>query len=499
MAINHTTAMSTTAEDQGEGQEPRNGSDSLVDNSESPSSDFREPERLRSPCEESTQLIHGSRRDGTHDSADSDFQSETPIPVAIAHSDGAEALHTNDCASDLHSAEALILQPDVDVRGSGRESQDIPGDEWEFTPNALPLNMVPSVSGDTGLERQDQNDDHDNLRSCEGDHLTSEPASVHSKELSPSPSVSSERNRICPRENCAVAVVIPAAQPSQPRKRPSRLRTETQTYRTDLFDESDEFDDSNDDDYVDREQHVERQRHSTKRPKYQPIVRSDPMKSKAVRDFKLGDLSLPNLRTVQRGVLTCEFFPSQILYSFSWPEDRGCSDGRPLTDDNTLSKEYSRSEMNGIPGWGLDTSSNEVEDENTERIYDNQRNSHLNSRKPGHGEKRRRKKAWTDEEDARLKLLKEKDNLSWSQILKHFPGRKQGTLQFRYYNVLRDSTSKSSAISLHDGTDRNNTPPSSPHSDHQQRIDSLSQSATESSFRSRYGPVRCRRTVERYS
>ncbi|KUL81904.1 hypothetical protein ZTR_09533 [Talaromyces verruculosus] len=463
------------------------------------SAEFREPERLRWPHEESTQLIHGSQRDGTHDSAASGFQSDNAIPVAIAHSDEVEALHPNDCASDLHSAEALILQPDIDVRGGGLESQDIPGDEWEFTPSVLPLNMVPSMSRDTDRERQDQNEDHDNLPSCEGDHLTSEPASIHSQEPSPSLSVSSERNGICPREICAVAVVIPAAQPPHPRKRPSRLRTETQTYRTDPLDESDELDDSGDDDYVDREQHIEHQRRSTKRPKYQPVANSDPMKPEAVRDFKLGDLSLPNLMTVQRGVLTCEFFPSQIMYSFSWAEDRGCSDDRPPNDDNTLSKEDGRCEMNGIQGWGLDTSSKDAEDATTEKIDDNQRNTRLNSRKPGRGGKCRRKKAWTDEEDARLKLLKEKDNLSWSQILKHFPSRTGGSLQFRYSKYLKNSTSKSSVISSHGATDRNNTPPSSSLSDRQQRIDSLSKSATESTLRSRYGPVRCRRTVERYS
>ncbi|KUL81421.1 hypothetical protein ZTR_09481 [Talaromyces verruculosus] len=463
-AINHTTVISTITDDQGEGRQPRNGSDGLAVN----------PKRRPSA---------------------SDFQSKSAIPVAMAHSNEVEALPTNDYASDLQSAEALILQPDVDVRGSGLETQDIPGDEWEFTPSALPLNMVPSVSGDTGLERQDQNDDHDNLPSCEGDHPTSEPASIHSKEPSPSPSVSSERNGICPRENCAVAVVIPAAQPPQPCKRPSRLRTETQTYRTDLFDESDEFDDSNDDDYVDRAQHVERQRQSTKRPKYQPTVRNDPMKSEAVRDFKLGDLSLPNLRTVQRGVLTCEFFPSQIMYSFSWAEDRGNSDDRPPIEDSTLSIGNGRCEVNGTQERDLHTFST---DEITKEVGENQRNSHLNARKSGLGEKRKRKKAWTKEEDVRLKLLKEKDNMSWSQILKHFPDRKQGTLQFRYYNVLRDSTSKSSIISSHGGADRNNTTPSSPHSDRQQRIDNLSQSATESTLRSRYGPARSRRTVKRY-
>jgi hypothetical protein len=277
------------------------------------------------------------------------------------------------------------------------------------------------------------------------------------------------------------------------------LRTETQPDRTDPFDESDEFDDSNDDDddddYVDRPQHVENQGRSAKRPKYQPIANSDPMKAEAVRDLKLGDLSLPNLKTVQRGVLTCEFYPSQIVYHFSWSEDRGCSDNRPPSEDNTLSKGDGLCEVNGTQERDLHTFST---DEITKKVGENQRNSHLNARKSGLGEKRKRKKAWTEEEDVLLKLLKEKDNMSWSQILKYFPDRKQGTLQFRYYSVLRDSTSKSSVVSSHGGTGRINTTPSSPHSDRQQRIDNLSQSATESTLRSRYGAARSRRTVKRY-
>uniref|UniRef100_A0A093V2C6 Uncharacterized protein n=1 Tax=Talaromyces marneffei PM1 TaxID=1077442 RepID=A0A093V2C6_TALMA len=331
MAITHTTVMSTTAEDQGEGRQPRNGSDGFADNSESRSSDirsdspgisaeFQEPGRPRSPQKESTQVIHGSQRYRTHDSAASDLQSENAISAAVAHSDDVEVLLVNDGATNFQSAETLTHQSDVGVRGSGLESQDIPSEERGLIPKALPMNMISSVSGETGLELQDQGDDQDSLHSGEGNHSTNELASIKSQE--PSLSVSSEQTDICHHEDCAVAVVIPAGQPPKPRKCSYRLRTETQTYRADPPDESDEFDDSNDEDYVDRAQHVEHQRHS-KRPKYQPIVCSDPMKPEAVRDFKLGDLSLPNLRTVQRGVLTCEFFPSQIMYSFSWTGTEG--------------------------------------------------------------------------------------------------------------------------------------------------------------------------------
>uniref|UniRef100_A0A093XBI0 Transcriptional regulatory protein TOD6 n=1 Tax=Talaromyces marneffei PM1 TaxID=1077442 RepID=A0A093XBI0_TALMA len=507
MAVKKTRSCEHDRKGYGRAAPDRNGSEGLADNSESRSSDirsdspgipaeFQEPERPRSPQKESTRVIHGPQPYGTHDSAASDLQSENAIPVAVAHSDDVEVLLVNDGATNFQLAEALMHQPNVGVRSSGPESQDIPCEERGLSPKALPLNMTSSVSGETGLELQDQGDNQDSLHSCEGDHSTNEPASIQSQE--PSTLVSSEQTDIYHHENCAVAVVTPAAQPPKPRKRPYRLRNKTQTYRTDPPDESDEFDDSDDDDDVDQAQHVEHQRHS-KRPKYQPIVRSDPIKPEAVRDFKLGDFSLPDFRTVQRGVLTCEFFPSQIMYSFSWAEDRGCSDDRPPNEDNMLSKGYSRCEMNGIQGSDLHSSSKDVEDETTEKIDDNQQNSRLNNRKPSHGQKRRHKKPWTDEADARLKLLKEKDNLSWSQILKHFPHRTKGALQFRYSKFLKNSTSKSSVITSHGATDRNNTPPSSPHSDRQPQIDYLSQSATESTLRSRYGPARNRRSVKRYS
>ncbi|KAI7975634.1 hypothetical protein EIK77_003989 [Talaromyces pinophilus] len=342
-------------------------------------------------------------------------------------------------------------QPDVDVRGGGLESQDVPDDEWELTPSGIPLNMVPSVSRDTGLERQDQNDNHDNLPSCEDGYLTDEAASIHSKEPAPFAEVSSERNGTRPRENCAVAVVIPtalpAAQPPQSHKRPSRLRSKTQTYRTDLLNESDEFDDSDDDDYIDRSQHVEHKRRSTKRPKYQPIANSVPMKPQVVGGFQLGNLSLPNLRTVQRGLLTCEFFQSKVVYSFSWTEDRECSDDRSPNEANTPGKEHSGCEMNDIHGWDLHSPSKE---ENTRIIRDNQRDCHLSTyssqlkaRKTEPEKPRKRNKEWTSEEEDLLRQLKDKDKLLWPQIREFFPNRTEGAIKLRYHTIHKNSAARS--------------------------------------------------------
>ncbi|KAI7970690.1 hypothetical protein EIK77_006432 [Talaromyces pinophilus] len=398
------------------------------------------------------------------------------------------------------AAPELTESPNITLVTESVDNQGVLSEQKTPNPDTSPLDMILSESRETSRVVLNNEDNEDISSSLGGEHPTTNTTLGCSQDLSLS---SREQNGVSLGENNTVSVVIPAARPPKPRtrksaKRPRRRRSKKRTPGTAPFNERDDSDDPDDDDYVERTPQVDDWYRPTKKPRQLPVTNSDRSDVGAAVAFQLGRLSLPDLRTVQRGVLTCEFFPSQIMYSFSWAEDReGCSDDSPSNDD-TLSKGDGRSEMNGIRGWDLDTSSKDVEDEAAEEIDDNQRNSPLNSRKPGCGGKRRRKKAWTVEEDTRLKLLKEKDNLSWSQILKHFPNRTTGALQFRYSTYLKNSTSKSSVISSHGATDRNNTPPSSPHSDRQQRIDSLSQSATESTVRSRYGPARSRRKVKRY-
>lgn len=107
-----------------------------------------------------------------------------------------------------------MLQPDVDVRGSAVGSQDIPDNKWDLTPSGLPLNIVSSVSRDTGPERQDQNNNHNNPPPYKDDHLANKLASIHSKEPSLSASVSSGQKRTYLRENYVVTIVIPTALPT---------------------------------------------------------------------------------------------------------------------------------------------------------------------------------------------------------------------------------------------------------------------------------------------
>lgn len=128
------------------------------------------------------------------------------------------------------------------------------------------------------------------------------------------------------------------------------MHPKTQPCQTDLLNKSDEFKDSDDNNYINQSGHAEYQRYSIKQPKNQPIANNIPIEPEAVGDFKLRDLSLLNLKTVQRGLLTCEFFQSKVIYSFSWTEDRECSAGHSPNKDNTPRKEYNRSEMNNIHG-----------------------------------------------------------------------------------------------------------------------------------------------------
>ncbi|EED13200.1 hypothetical protein TSTA_056970 [Talaromyces stipitatus ATCC 10500] len=189
-------------------------------------------------------------------------------------------------------------------------------------------------------------------------------------------------------------------QPPKPRirrstKRPRRSCPGMQTYRTKPPNESGDPDHSDDQDYVDRPQHEDDRPRRTNRPKHQPITDSNSVKPEADIVIKIGSLSLPDLKTGQRGVLTCEFFSSQIMCSFSWT-----SLGR----------------------W---------------------RGKH--------------RKKWTEEENFRLKWLREEENLPWSQIKKHFPDRTAGAIQVQYSTALKASASTSSGMTPNDEADRNTT------------------------------------------
>jgi hypothetical protein len=374
------------------------------------------------------------------------------------------------------------------------KNQGVLSEKQTPDPVSSPLDMVLSESRETSLVVRNDEDNEDIPSSLGGEHSTTNTALGCSQD--PSLSSRGEQNGDCLGENNTVTVVIPAARPPKPHakrsaKRPHRRRPKRQTSRTAPFDEEDDSDDPDDDDYVERTPQVDDRYRPTKKPRQLPVTNSDRSDVGAAVGFQLGGLSLPDLRTVQRGVLTCEFFPLQIMYSFSWAEERQCLDHLPTKDD-LPSQGYNHHDVNSAQEWKPCASS---KGETHEISCSKQQDSQLSARVAEAGKPLKRKE-WTPEEDARLKQLREKDKLPWSQVKKHFPTRTAGAIQVRYYTALKDSTSMSCAPTrAHSDRSASFSPSIEPVL--QNRTKDTLDTASDVTSRSR--PVRARRPVERYS
>jgi hypothetical protein len=177
------------------------------------------------------------------------------------------------------------------------------------------------------------------------------------------------------------------------------------------------------------------------------------------------------------------------VYTFSWLEERQCSDH--LSANNNLPNQ-------GYNHHGINSAScASSKDETDEMLCNNQDDSHLSAREADHDKSLKRKKIWTPEADARLKQLKEKDKLPWSQIKKHFPNRTEGAIKVRYSTTLKDSTFMSCVPTSRTHSDRSSSFSPSPEPDLEIRAQHPFDTATERTSRSR--PARARRAVERYS
>lgn len=158
-----------------------------------------------------------------------------------------------------------------------------------------------------------------------------------------------------------------------------------------------------------------------------------------------------------RGYLTRQVLLSRVVYSFTFEEDR--------TTELLLNKSTRRPSED--QGDGLQSG------------YRARRN-----RKPS-GCATSRRVAVLSDEDKLLIKLKQKDDLPWSEIVKHFPGRTKGSLQVRYSTKLRGLSWVDESPEAAKGLDS-----------------SLLESACSSGnsgYRQRYGQPRERRRVERYS
>lgn len=96
--------------------------------------------------------------------------------------------------------------------------------------------------------------------------------------------------------------------------------------------------------------HQKRQLRSARGPRSPSPVQSDddvePRQAKRPRKeiasvpepggmSRVGGRRIPDLETIPRGLLSCEIFPSKIIYSFSWQEDRGPSHRSSESDEGT--------------------------------------------------------------------------------------------------------------------------------------------------------------------
>jgi hypothetical protein len=104
-----------------------------------------------------------------------------------------------------------------------------------------------------------------------------------------------------------------------------------------------------------------------------------------------------------------DYVVSRVVYSITFEEDR--------TTDLLFNKSTRRP--------------SEDQDDGLQSGYRARRNRKLSGCATG------RRVAVLSEEDRLLIKLKQKDDLPWSEIVKHFPGRTKGSLQVRYSTKLR--------------------------------------------------------------
>jgi hypothetical protein len=167
---------------------------------------------------------------------------------------------------------------------------------------------------------------------------------------------------------------------------------------------------------------------------------------------------LQDIETIPvRGYLTRQVLLSRVVYSFTFEEDR--------TTDRLLNKSTRRP--------------SEDQGDSLQSGYRARRN-----RKPS-GCATGRRVAVLSEEDKLLIKLKEKDDLSWSEIVKHFPGRTKGSLQVRYSTKLKGLSWFDKSSEEASGVDS--------------ALDVLERSRGHPGYQQRYGQPRARRRVERYS
>lgn len=207
---------------------------------------------------------------------DSDSQRGEPIPADRAHDDDMSLPHASSEVINPTESPTLSL-----LTESIEKNQGVLGAKQTPNPDSS-LDVILGESRETSPVVRKEN--------SEG-----------------TPSSSGERNGVRTRKNDTVKAVIPAALTPKPRtkklaKRPRRRRPKMQIPRTTPSDESD--------DYIERTLQFDNRYRPTKRQRQTPITNSD--RGDVGSGFHLGSLSLPDLRTIPQGDLTCHIVTYRV-------------------------------------------------------------------------------------------------------------------------------------------------------------------------------------------
>jgi hypothetical protein len=301
--------------------------------------------------------------------------------------------------SPMHtqSVEAAVIIPPAGHSSSDHvnSTQLVSEMAGELPADRAACEAVPE-NPDTALVTQDNDHERDQT-SCRSGQTVA-PVNPH-RIWERSTSTRNERSDL--HSNCSVAVMIPTSQPAGPQvsntaRRPHRTGCGKRRNRSTSPKDADSDDsDSDDDDYVDTSKTQDDSRRPMKRRRQLPAAEGDRSKSQTAARSPLGGFSLPDLHNISRGVLTCEFFPSEIMYSFSWKVDRDPSD-HLRCKENPI----------GLSDQGRNWYEKNDAQSSVPRIV--HKASKVNT-------------PFSKEELDLLKRLKEEDRLPWKQIKEHFP------------------------------------------------------------------------------
>jgi hypothetical protein len=360
------------------------------------------------------------------------------------------------------------------------EGQNRPGDWWHASDQPMRTQYVTTKSPDssfTGLKDSQSipekgKDDFADQYSSKGHEGNVAPSKRGHNEEQPAQLEGDDL-----RSNRPLVSSVPELAGSVIRKPARRCRRKDQGKRKrknrapspEDFD-SDDPDNSDDDDYEDITEEPYASYDATKRKRRVHTAHNEQPDVRSQGGSPVGNISLPDLSTITRGVLTCEIFPSEFVYSFSWKEERDLSDHRP-PNESSIRWEPNPGTYDTNPAQ-VSTSKASMKVKNTNTQFSN-------------------------EEKNLLKRLKEVYQLEWKKIKEYFPGRTIGALQVHYCTKVKNQPFAGPISPESENVDAGYSPSSE--AGQRKNARHSEQGTPQPSVRSRYGLPRSRRPVIRYS